>query len=92
MGGFVDFHCRHCRTELTEIPVGKGRVPSPWLALFRCAKCKTVGSTWVEDGRPARCGTCYEEGVELLPDGTTRISCPRCGEPARFSPRDGRWD
>jgi hypothetical protein len=92
MGGFVDYHCRHCRTEQTEIPVGRGRTASPYLKLFRCTRCKTVGSTWVEDDRPPRCGTCYEEGVELLPDDVTRIDCPRCGQPARFTPRAGGWE
>lgn len=92
MGGFVDYHCRHCRTELTDIPVGRGKQPSPWLALFRCTHCKTVGSTWVEEGRVARCGTCYEPGVELLPDDATRIVCPKCGEKEFFTPRAGSWE
>lgn len=92
MGGFVDFHCRQCRTEITEIPVGRGKQPFPYLALFRCRGCKTVGSTWIEENRPVRCGTCYEEGVELLPDDSTHLSCPKCGQPARLTPREGAWE
>jgi len=92
MGGFVDFHCRHCRLELPEIPFGAGRNPSPALALFRCRRCKTVGSTWVYPGRTPQCGTCYEEGVELLPDDARDIDCPKCGKPARLTPRDGHWE
>jgi len=92
MGGFVDYRCRHCRTEIEDIPVGRGRQASPYLALFRCVRCKTVGSTWIENNQPARCGTCYEEGVELLPDDTTRITCPKCGEPANLTPKTGSWE
>lgn len=92
MGKFVDYHCKRCNTEITDIPVGKGRQPSPYLALFRCRSCRTVGSTWVTPGETPRCGTCYEEGVELLPDDATFISCPRCGEQGRFTPREGSWE
>jgi len=92
MGGFVDFHCRHCRLDLPEIPFGKGRNPSPVLELFRCRRCKTVGSTWVHAGQVPLCGTCYEEGVELLPEDVARIDCPKCGKPAQFTPRDGHWE
>jgi hypothetical protein len=92
MGGFVDYRCRYCNLEIEEIPVGRGRNPSPYLALFRCVKCKTVGSTWIEAGTVPRCGTCYEPGVEILPDDVTRISCPKCGEPACFTPRVGSWE
>lgn len=92
MGGFVDYRCQHCRTEFDDIPVGKGRQPSPYLALFRCTRCKTVGSTWVESNRAPRCGTCYEEGVELLPDDTADIVCPKCGNVARIMPKSGSWE
>lgn len=92
MGGFVDFRCTHCRLEMEEIPVGKGRRPWPYLALYRCTRCKTVGSTWIQEDQPARCSVCYEDGVTLLPDDTTRVDCPKCGKPAQFTPRDGSWE
>lgn len=92
MGGFVDFRCKHCRYEETEIGVGRGKQSFPRLALFRCTKCKSTGSTWVKENEPARCGICYEEGVALLPDDTTGIECPRCGKPAQFTPREGSWE
>jgi hypothetical protein len=92
VGGFVEFRCKHCRYEETDIGVGKGRNPSPFLALFRCAKCKSVGSTWIKEHETPRCGVCYEEGVTLLPDDTTRIDCPRCGKPAQFAPKEGVWE
>lgn len=89
MGGYVDFRCQHCRYQETDIGVGKGKRPFPCLALFRCARCKSTGSTWVKENATPRCGLCYEEGVTLLPDDTTHIDCPRCGKPALFTPREG---
>jgi len=92
MGRFVDFRCKHCRYEETDIGVGKGKNPSPCLALFRCTRCRSTGSTWVKENETPRCGLCYEEGVTLLPDDTTRIDCPRCGQPAQFTPKEGSWE
>jgi hypothetical protein len=92
VGGFVNFHCKQCRYEVTEIGVGKGKHPFPFLALYRCPKCKTVGSTWVNESETPRCGVCYEEGVTLLQDNTTHIDCPRCGKPAQFMPQEGVWE
>ena len=92
MGGFVDFRCKHCRYEETEIGVGRGKQPFPRLSLFRCTKCKSTGSTWVRENELPRCGICDEEGVALLPEEATRIECPRCGKPAQFTPREGSWE
>jgi predicted RNA-binding Zn-ribbon protein involved in translation (DUF1610 family) len=92
MGGFVDYHCPHCHYQESDIAVGTGRNPAPRLALFRCAKCKTVGSTWVGENAAPRCANCYEEGVGLLPDDATRIDCPRCGRSAAFTRKEGRWE
>jgi len=92
MGGYVDFRCKHCRYEETDIGVGKGKNPSLRLSLFRCIKCKSTGSTWVKENEVPRCGACYEEGVPLLPDDTTHIDCPRCGKPAQFVPKEGSWE
>jgi len=92
MGGYVDFRCKHCRYEETDIGVGKGKNPSPRLVLFRCIKCKSTDSTWVKENEMPRCGLCYEEGVTLLPDDTTHIDCPRCGKPAQFVIKEGIWE
>jgi len=56
MGGYVDFRCKHCRYEETDMGVGQGINPSPRLALFRCIKCKSTGSTWVKENEIPRCG------------------------------------
>jgi hypothetical protein len=92
VGGFVAYRCKHCRYEESEIGIGKGKNPFPFLALFRCNKCKSVGSTWIQEHSTPRCGLCYEEGVTLLPDDTTHIDCPRCGKPAQFTPMEGSWE
>lgn len=92
MGSFITYQCKHCRYEENEIGVGRGRNPFPYLALCCCSRCKTVGSTWIQDNQPARCGVCYDAGVTLLPDDTTRIDCPRCGRPANVTPAAGSWE
>jgi len=92
MGRFVDFRCTHCRYEETDIGIGKGKHPFPYLALFRCVRCKSTGSTWIKENEAPRCAVCYEVGVTLLPDDTTRIDCPRCGKPAQFVPKEGSWE
>lgn len=92
MGGFVDFKCRSCKYEETDIGAGRGRQAFPYLALFRCDNCKSVGSTWIHENRIPRCGACYSDGVTLLPDDVRVINCPKCGEPASFSPGKGSWE
>ncbi len=91
MGGFVEFKCRYCNYEETDIGVGRGQQAFPYLALFCCDNCKSVGSTWVHENRTPRCGACYHEGVMLLPDNVQHIDCPKCGQPATFSHKEGGW-
>ena len=91
MGGFVSFKCALCRYEEPEIGVGRGHAEFPFLALYRCDNCKTIGSTWVEQNRLPRCAGCYHDAITILPDNTRRVNCPKCGEPARITPRDGDW-
>ena len=92
MGGFAGFRCGHRRYEETGIGVGQGKKSISHLVLFRSLKCWTAGSTWVKEHEAPRCGNCYEQGVALLPDDTTRIEYPRCGKPAQFVPKDGSWE
>ncbi len=92
MGGFVDFRCRYCNYEETDIGVGRGRQVFPYLALFCCDNCKSVGSTWIHENKTPRCGACYSDGVTLLPDDIRSIKCPKCGEPATFTHKEGSWE
>ncbi len=92
MGWYVDFRCPYCNYEETGIGVGRGRRSFPYLALFCCDNCKSVGSTWVQQDQPPRCGVCYHEQVTLLKEDVRRISCPKCGEPATFSRGEGEWE
>lgn len=92
MGWFVDFRCPYCRYEETGIGVGRGKHAFPYLALFCCDNCKSVGSTWVQQNVTPRCGACYHEGVTILADDVRGISCPKCGEPAVFARSDGVWE
>ncbi len=92
MGGFVDFKCRFCRYEVTGIGVGRGRDEFPFLALYRCDHCQSVGSTWIHEQRIPHCSLCYHDAVTILPDDTRRVNCPKCGEPASVSPGPGSWE
>ncbi|BAU47094.1 hypothetical protein SVA_0513 [Sulfurifustis variabilis] len=38
-----------------------------------------------------RCAGCYHDAITLLEDDTRRVNCPKCGESARLTPRDGEW-
>lgn len=92
MGWFVDFRCRHCRYEELDIGVGRGRNEFPFLVLFRCDNCKTVGSTWVYENRLPICSHCYHDAVMVLPDDTVCVNCPKCGEPATLTRQEGTWE
>lgn len=92
MGWFVDFRCPYCRYEEAGIGVGHGKSEFPYLALFCCDNCKSVGSTWIRESESPRCGACYQENVRLLADDVHSIDCPKCGEPAFFARREGQWN
>ncbi len=91
MGFFVDFRCQNCRYEERDIGVGRGKSEFPFLALFRCDNCKTIGSTWINEHQLPLCAHCYHDAVVILPDDTTRVNCPKCGEPALITRKEGAW-
>lgn len=92
MGFFVDFKCDFCKYEERAIAVGHGKSPIPFLALFRCDHCRSVGSTWVQERRIPHCSLCYHDAVTILPDDTRRLNCPKCGDPARITVGEGSWE
>jgi len=92
MGGFVDFECKFCHYAERGIAVGHGKAPSPFLALYRCDHCKTVGSTWFHEDKIPRCAGCYHDVITILPQDARRVTCPKCGEPALLTPREGSWE
>jgi hypothetical protein len=92
MGGFVDFRCRYCEYEELEIPLGHGRQPVPFLALFSCDSCKSVGSTWVQPGRDPVCSHCYHDKVTMFEDAPQTLDCPKCGEQGKLAPAEGSWE
>ena len=92
MGGFVDFACKHCRYEENDIGVGRGKREFPYLVLYRCDNCHSIGSAWVHENRAPLCTLCYHDDLTLLPDDTRSVNCPKCGEPAGLTPKEGRWE
>ena len=92
MGSFVDFACKNCHYEEKAIGIGRGRNELPYLALFRCDHCHSIGSTWVHANRVPVCGNCYHDGLTLLPDDSRGVNCPKCGEPAKLTPKEGGWE
>ncbi len=92
MGGFVSFHCAHCGYVEDKIAHGHGRKTSPYLVLYRCDHCKTVGSTWTEGEKPPHCSGCYDENITLLKPVTGLVTCPRCEAAATLRVLDETWD
>lgn len=92
MGSFVDFKCKFCKYEETNIGIGRGKTGFPFLALYRCNHCHTIGSTWVHENRIPRCSHCYDDALTMLPDDTRRTNCPKCGESGVIVPREGSWE
>ena len=78
MGWFVDFKCKFCNYEENNIGIGHGEMEYPFLTLFRCDNCKTVGSTWIYEDKIPLCSHCYHAAISILSDGTTKLNCPRC--------------
>lgn len=91
MGRFVGFRCRFCKYEETGLGIGRGRTEFPFLKLYRCDNCKTIGSTWIYENRIPRCAGCYHDAITLLDDDARQVNCPKCGEPAPLTPQDGEW-
>lgn len=93
MGHRADFICHRCHYEERDIAIGHGRQPLPFLALFSCSNCHSVGSSWVGGERPVRCSFCYDEAITILADDTTAVACPKCQEPAYLTHRfDDVWE
>ncbi|MCR4346952.1 MAG: hypothetical protein NUV55_07095 [Sulfuricaulis sp.] len=92
VGSFVAFKCKFCQYEEPGISVGRGKAEMPFLALYRCNHCLTIGSTWVHEGKIPRCANCYDDAIVVMPDDTRRVNCPKCGEPAVITPKEGSWE
>ncbi|HEU5337935.1 MAG TPA: hypothetical protein VFU39_01485 [Sulfuricaulis sp.] len=92
MGSFVSFKCKFCQYEEPNLGVGCGKAEMPFLSLYRCNHCHTIGSTWIHEGKIPRCSNCYDEAIVILPDNSRRVNCPKCGEPAVITSKEGSWD
>lgn len=92
MGHIVDFQWPYYKYAEHDLGVGRGKSAFPFLALFRCDSCKTIGSTWVRENQIPRCSNCYHDAVIVLPDDATRVGCPRRGEVARITRKEGAWE
>ncbi len=92
MGSFVAFKCKFCQYEEPGIGVGRGKADTPWLALYRCNHCLTIGSAWIDNGKIPRCASCYDDAIVILPNNTRRMNCPKCGESAMITLKEGSWD
>ena len=92
MGGFVRFQCKFCQYEESNIGVGRGQAEFPFLVLYRCNHCHTIGSTWAQENKIPRCSNCYDDAIVILPDDSRRVDCPKCGESALIAPAEGSWE
>lgn len=93
MGHKAEFRCFSCRYEELDLGIGHGRHQSPYLSLFRCDHCHSVGSTWVVKGSAARCSLCYSDEPTLLGEDTKAIDCPKCGQPGTIThKREEVWE
>jgi len=92
VGSFVSFRCKFCRYEEPQIAVGHGRSEFPFLALYRCNHCNSIGSAWIHESKIPRCSQCYDDAITILPDDTRRVNCPKCGEPGVIAPKEGSWE
>lgn len=92
MGSFVGFKCKFCHYEESSIGVGSGKTAMPYLALYRCNHCLTIGSAWTHQGKIPRCANCYDDAIVILPDDARRVNCPKCGESAVITPKEGSWE
>ena len=92
MGKFIAYKCINCDYEETQIGVGSGKRSEDSLSLFVCAKCQTIGSTWVKPGHSPLCSLCYDEGITLLSADVQQQVCPKCGRPGFFTALPGEWE
>ncbi|MCR4300624.1 MAG: hypothetical protein NUV51_03365 [Sulfuricaulis sp.] len=92
MGIYVGIKCKFCQYQEASIGVGRGQAEMPYLALYRCDHCHTIGSTWIHEGKIPRCSNCYDDAIGILPNDTRRVNCPKCGEPAAITPKEGVWE
>lgn len=93
MGHLADFACRRCHYEEHDIAIGHGRHATPFLVLFSCPSCHSIGSNWIGDGGTLRCGFCYNDAVTMLADDATAVTCPKCQEPGRLTHRPAEtWE
>lgn len=92
MGGFVKYSCLNCGYTEDRIGFGHGRATEPHLQLYRCDKCKTVGSTWVEGEQSPRCASCYDEDITPLEPKNTSFNCPKCDTLAVLVVLEDNWD
>ena len=72
--------------------MGHGKAEFPFLVLYSCRHCHTLGSTWIYPDKIARCRQCYDDALTMLPDDTRRVNCPQCGEPGVMTPKEGSWE
>jgi predicted RNA-binding Zn-ribbon protein involved in translation (DUF1610 family) len=92
MGEYLQFHCPFCQYRDDAVGIGRGRKTPAELQLYKCTHCKTLGSTWVEEGKPARCVLCYDTDIELMSADTAFTECPKCGETLLISKKEGSWE
>jgi hypothetical protein len=92
VGSYVGFKCRFCQYEETSIGVGHGKNVFPFLGLYRCNHCHTIGSTWIYENKIPRCSQCYDDALIMLPDDTRHVNCPKCGEPGVITSQPGSWE
>ena len=78
--------------EESQIAVGRSRSEVPFLALYRCNHCHSIGSAWIHENRIPRCSQCYDDAITILPDDARRVNCPKCGEPGVIAPKEGSWE
>lgn len=92
MGSFVDFKCVSCGYELESIGFGHGKKETPFLKLYTCDACKSIGSTWIDRDNDTRCSVCYEKDLTLLDDASRLVNCPKCGQTATLIPKSETWE
>ncbi len=91
MGGFVSFNGMNCGYSEERIGFGHGKQPEPYLQLYKCDSCKTVGSARIQGDRKPLCSGCYNENIELLDPKDNSIPCPKCDTSAVIKVVEDTW-